>query len=114
MFAESNESTAILPRVMRIVHQKAFQTPKIDLPGMRDTDTPNDSEDDWEADYESDMELDNGSEDSDSLEQRSVSATPNVSGMIRPIVLQSKKKIEKVLMTVNIIETRRNKGIKKK
>jgi hypothetical protein len=34
MFAESDESTAILPRVMRIVHQKAFQTPKIGLTGM--------------------------------------------------------------------------------
>jgi len=33
-----------------------------------DLDNPNDSEDDWEADDESDMELDNGSEDSETLE----------------------------------------------
>jgi len=34
MFAESNESTAILPRAMRIVHPKAFHTLKIGLTGM--------------------------------------------------------------------------------
>jgi hypothetical protein len=42
-----------------------------------------------------------------------VSAAPNVPGLIRPI-RQSKKKVEKALVTVNIMETRRNKGIKKK
>ena len=76
-------------------------------------DNPNDSEDDWEADNESDMELDNCSEVSETLEVRNVSAAPNVPGLIRPI-RQSKKKIEKALLTVNIMETRRNKGIKKK
>jgi len=50
-----------------------------------DLDNPNDSEDDWEADDESDMELHNGIEDSETLEQRDVSATPNVPGLIRPI-----------------------------
>jgi hypothetical protein len=78
-----------------------------------DLDNPNDSEDDWEADNESDMELDNCSEVSETLEVRNVSAAPNVPGLIRPI-RQSKKKIEKALLTVNIMETRRNKGIKKK
>jgi hypothetical protein len=34
MFAESDETTAILPRVMRIVHQKAFQTPQFGLTGV--------------------------------------------------------------------------------
>jgi len=78
-----------------------------------DLDNPNDSEDDWEADNESDMELHNGIEDSETLEQRNVSAALNVPGLIRPIQ-RSKKKVEKMLMTVNIMETRRNKGIKKK
>jgi hypothetical protein len=48
-------------------------------------DNPNDSDDDWEADNESDKELDNGSEDSETLEVRNVSAAPNVPGLIRPI-----------------------------
>jgi len=78
-----------------------------------DLDNPNDSEDDWEADNESDMELDNCSVVSETLEVRNVSAAPNVPGLIRPIQ-QSKKKVEKALLTVNIMETRRNKGIKKK
>jgi hypothetical protein len=73
---------------------------------------PNNSEDDWEADNESDMELDNGSEESETPELQNVSAAPNVSGSIRPI-LQSKKKVQKELLTVNLMETRRNKGIKK-
>jgi hypothetical protein len=76
-------------------------------------DNPNHSEDNWEADNESDTELDNGSEVSETLEVRNVSAAPNVPGLIRPI-RQSKKKVEKALVTVNIMETKRNKGIKKK
>jgi hypothetical protein len=76
-------------------------------------DNPNDSEDDWEADNESDTELDNGSEVSETLQVRNVSAAPNVPGLIRP-TRKSKKKVEKALVTVNIMETRRNKGIKKK
>ena len=78
-----------------------------------DLDNPNDSEDDWEADNESDMELDNGSEESETPELRTVSAAPNVPGLIRPI-LRSEKKVEKAMLTVNIMETRRNKWIKKK
>jgi len=76
-------------------------------------DNPNDSEDDWEADNESDTELDIGSEVSQTLEVQNLSAAPNVPGLIRPI-RQSKKKVEKALAMVNIMETRRNKGIKKK
>jgi len=34
MSAESNELTAILPKVMRKAHLKAFLTPKIGLTGM--------------------------------------------------------------------------------
>jgi len=76
-----------------------------------DLDNPNDSEDDWEADNESDTELDNGSEVLQTMEMRNVSAAQNVPGLIRPI-RQSKKKVEKALLTVNIMETRRNKGTK--
>jgi len=42
-----------------------------------------------------------------------VSAAPDVAGLIRPI-LRSKMKVEKALLTVNIMEMRRTKGIKKK
>jgi len=78
-----------------------------------DLDDPNESEDNWEADNESDMDLDNGSEDSETPEQRNVSAAPNVPGLVQPI-RRTRKKVEKPLMTVNIMETSRNKGIKKK
>jgi hypothetical protein len=43
-----------------------------------DLDDPNDSDDDWEEDNESDMELHNGSEVSETLLVRNVSAAPNV------------------------------------
>ena len=76
-------------------------------------DNPNDSEDVWEADNESDMERDNGSEDLETLEQRNLSAAPNVPGLIRSIPW-SKNNTEKTLMTVNIMETMRNMGSKKK
>jgi hypothetical protein len=59
------------------------------------------------------MELDNSSEDSETPEERNVSAAPNVPGLIWPI-RHSKKKVEQALLTVNIMETRSNKGIKKK
>jgi len=78
-----------------------------------DLDNPTDSENDWEADNEADMELDNGIEDSETLEQQNVSPAPNVPGLIRP-KRGSKKTIEKALITVNIMETRRNMGIKKR
>jgi len=59
------------------------------------------------------MEQDNSIEDPESPEQRDVSAAPNVAGLIRP-TRKSKRHAEKVLATVNAIETRRNKGVKKK
>jgi hypothetical protein len=77
-----------------------------------DLGNPNDSEDDWEAKSEPDMELDNSSEDSESMEVWNVSSARNVAELILPIP-QSKNKVEKVLLTVNIMETRRNKGILK-
>jgi hypothetical protein len=78
-----------------------------------DLDNPRDSDDDWTADNDSDMELDNGTELSETLEVRNLSAARNVSRLIRPI-RQLKKYVERALLIVNIIETRRNKGIKKK
>jgi hypothetical protein len=78
-----------------------------------DLDNPNDSEDDWETDNDSNMELDKGSEDSETPEVLNVSSAPNVAGLILPI-RQSKKKVEKALLIVNIMDMRRNKGIKKK
>jgi len=78
-----------------------------------DLDNPNDSEDDYAVDVESDIEQDNSIEDPECPEQRDVSAAPNVPGLIRP-TQKSKRQAEKVLMTVNAIETRRNKGVKKK
>jgi hypothetical protein len=65
------------------------------------------------VDNESDVELDNGSEVSETWEVQNVSPAPNVSGQIRPI-RHLKKKVEKALLTVNIMEMRGNTGIKKK
>ena len=77
-----------------------------------DLDNPNDSEDDGGADVEPDIEQASSIEDLDCPEQQDVSAVPNVPGLIRP-TLKSKGQAQKVLMTVNAIERRRNKGVKK-
>jgi len=74
---------------------------------------PNDSEDDCAANVESDNEQDTGIEDAKFPEQRDVSASPNVPGLIRP-TRKSQRQAEKMLMTINAIETRRNKWAKKK
>jgi len=76
-------------------------------------DNPTDSDNDCAGDVESDMEQDNTIEVPESPEQRDVSTTANVPGLIRP-TRKSKRQAEKVLVTVNAIETRRNKGVKKK
>ena len=78
-----------------------------------DLDNSNDSEDDWEKDNESHRELHNVSEDSEAPDVWNVRVEPNVPGLIRPIQ-QLKKKVEKALLTVNVMEMRRNLGIKKK
>jgi len=83
------------------------------LHGNGDLDNPNDSENDRGADVESDIEQYNIIEDPDSPEQWGVSSAPNVPGLIRP-TRKSKRPVERVLMTVNAIEMRRNKGVKKK
>jgi hypothetical protein len=79
----------------------------------KDPDNPNECDDDLEATNESEMQLDNASEDSETPEQQNGSAAPNVPGWIRPIH-RIKKIVELLLMKVNIMETRRNKGIKNK
>jgi len=76
-------------------------------------DNPNDSEEDCAADDDSDIEHNNCIKDPVCPEQQDVSATPNVPGLVRP-TQKSKRQAEKVLMTVNVAETRRNKGGKKK
>jgi len=76
-------------------------------------DNPNDSKDDCAADNESDIGPNNGIEDPECPEQQDVSAAPNVPGLVRP-TRKSKRQAERVLVTVNAVETRRNKGGKKK
>jgi len=78
-----------------------------------DLDNPNDSEEDCAADDESDIEHNNGIEDPECSEQQDVSAPPNVPGLVRP-TRKSKRQAEKVLVTVNAVETRSNKAGKKK
>jgi len=77
-----------------------------------DLDHPNDSEDDSTAVFEFNIEQDNIIEDLWCPELWDVSAAPNVSGLIRP-TQKLQRQAEQVLMTVNAIETRRNKGAKK-
>jgi len=77
-----------------------------------DLDNPNDTEDHSMADVESDIEQGEGTEDPECPEQRDVSALPNVPGLIRP-TRKSTRHAEKVFVSVDAIETRRNKGVKK-
>jgi len=72
---------------------------------------PKDSEVNCVADIESNMERDSGIKDPVYPAQQDVSATPNVPGLIRP-TQKSKRLAKQVLMTINSIETRRNKGVK--
>ena len=76
-------------------------------------DNPRDSEDDLAANDESEIDQNNGIEDAECPEQQDVSAAPDVPGLVRP-TRKSKRPAEKALVTVNAIETRRNKGVKKK
>jgi len=76
-------------------------------------DNPNDSEDDCAANDASDIGPNNGIEDLEFPEQQDVSAVPHVPGLVRP-TQKSKRQAEKVLVTVNAVETRRNKGGKEK
>jgi len=76
-------------------------------------DNPHNSEDDCAADDESDIGPNNGIEDPGFPEQQDVSAAPNVPRLVRP-TRKSKREAEKVLVTVNAVETRRNNGAKNK
>jgi len=78
-----------------------------------DLDNPNVSEDDCAVDNESDIEQNTGIEDSDYPEQQDVSSAPNVPGLVLP-TRKSKRQAATVLVTVNAVETRRNKGGKKR
>jgi len=78
-----------------------------------DLDNPNDSEEDVAADDESDIEHNNGIEDPECPEQQDVRAAPNVPRLVRP-TRKSKRQADMVLVTVNAVETWRNKGGKKK
>ena len=79
--------------------------------GNGDLDIPNDSEEDCGADVESDIQEDDRIKHPDSPEQRDMSVAPNDPRLIRP-TWKSKRQAKKVIMTVNAIETRRNKGVK--
>jgi len=74
-----------------------------------DLGNPNDSEEDCAADDDSDLEHNNCVKDPEYPEQQDVSGSPNVPRLVRP-TRKSKIEAEKVIMTVNAAETRRNKG----
>jgi len=78
-----------------------------------DLDNPNDSEDYGAADDKSDIGPNNGIEDPECPEQQDVSAAPNVPGLVR-LTRKSNRQAEKVLVMVNAVETRRNKGGRRK
>jgi len=78
-----------------------------------DLDKPNDSEEDCTANDESNIKHNNCIEDPESPEQQDVSAALNVPGLVQ-LTWKSKRQAEKVLVTVYAVETRRNKGGKKK
>jgi len=77
-----------------------------------DLENRNDCEDDCAVDVESVMEQDKTIEDLQCPEQRDVRAAPNVPALIRP-TRKSKRQAEKMLETVNAMEMRRHKGVKK-
>jgi len=78
-----------------------------------DLDDPNDCEDDCAADFESDIEHDNSIEDPEWPERRDARAGGTVLGLIL-LTRNTERWAEKVLMTINAIETRRNKGVNQK
>ena len=78
-----------------------------------DLDNPYDSKDNCAADVEPYIEQDNSIYYTEYPEQLDVSASPNVPGFILP-TRKLKRQAEKVLMTINAIETRRDKGVKKR
>jgi hypothetical protein len=78
-----------------------------------DLDNPKDSEQDCTGDDETDIEHNTGIEDPDSPNQQDLRAAPNVPRLVQP-TRKSKRQTEKLFVIVNAVETRRNKGRKKK
>jgi hypothetical protein len=78
-----------------------------------DLDNPKHSEEHCAVDDDSDIEHNNFINDPECPEQQDVSTMPNVPGLV-PLARKSKKQAETVFVTVNAVETRRNKGGKKK
>jgi hypothetical protein len=76
-------------------------------------DNPNDSKEDCAVDDDSDIEHNNCIKDPESPERQDVSTARTVPGLVR-LTRKYKSQAEKVLVTVNAAETRRNKGGKKK
>jgi len=74
---------------------------------------PNVSEDNCATDNESDMEKQNGIDEPECAELHHVSATANVHGLVRP-TQNWMRQVEKILVTVNAIGTRRNNEVKNK
>jgi len=83
------------------------------LNGCGDLNNPNNSDEDCTADDDSDIEHNKCIKVPECPEQQDVSTAPNVPGLIQP-TRKSKSQAEQVLVTVNAVETRRNKGGKKK
>jgi len=77
-----------------------------------DLDNPKDTEDNCMAEVESDIEQGNGIDEPGCTYQRDMSAPPYVPRFIWP-TWKSNRQAERVFVTVNAIETRRNKGVKK-
>jgi uncharacterized protein (DUF2062 family) len=98
-------------KLMKIAHPKAFQTPKIGLTGMGtwiiQTTAKTTGRQTMNEIWNWTTLVRNWTP-----ELRTVCAARNVFGLIWPI-LRIKKKIQQELLTVNIMETRSTKGIKK-
>jgi hypothetical protein len=75
-------------------------------------DKPNNSKDDCAAGDESDIQPNNGIEELGCPVQQNLSAMPNVHRLVGP-TQQSKRQHAKALVTVNAIETMRNRRVKK-
>jgi hypothetical protein len=113
MTAESDESTVILLTVMRRALLTAFWTQKILLTRDGVLVHPNNSVDDCGTDVVADIEQHNRIEYPEFPEMREMSTTPNVPRLIRPSQ-KSQRQAVNVLITSNAIETRKNKGVKKR
>ena len=78
-----------------------------------DLDNPNDTEDDCAADNNSNIVHNNFIEDPECPQQKDMSTVPNLPGLVR-LIQKSKRQAENIVMTINVSETQRNKGRKKK